>query len=337
MDVSTISGSPIAARMRSAALATRIESSRQPARYSDSDISVSRFWSNPRAKRANRSSFHHVHHTLRCRRISEHPRQSWRFQGRRRRRHPGRSRPSRIRLTRPPAVRDSHPNARCKECTMHDLGRRPDDAIDDARHAAADRAGRIGGGRAGRPPRRARAGGRRQDRHAIDPVRPHRPARHLLAQRRADGGRADQRRRRAGRAPDPARRPRQQGPAAGRPRASPASWSTPTGARSCSTPRRRPARSAVQEVVRDLKVFCVHTASETSSLTADPKLRVATAFRCARQGVHGQHRRRRLRGQGRERAEIHEMGDLLAGLRLRPRHDGAVSSPTSSISSRTSR
>lgn len=42
---------------------------------------------------------------------------------------------------------------------------------------------------------------------------------------------------------------------------------------------------AVQEVVRDLGVLCIHTASETSSLTADPKIRVATAFRCARQGV----------------------------------------------------
>jgi branched-chain amino acid transport system substrate-binding protein len=43
---------------------------------------------------------------------------------------------------------------------------------------------------------------------------------------------------------------------------------------------------AVQEVIRDLGTLCLHTASETSSLTADPKLRVATAFRCARQGVH---------------------------------------------------
>ncbi len=43
---------------------------------------------------------------------------------------------------------------------------------------------------------------------------------------------------------------------------------------------------AVQEVVRDLGVLCIHTSSETSSLTADPKLRVPTAFRCARQGVH---------------------------------------------------
>lgn len=43
---------------------------------------------------------------------------------------------------------------------------------------------------------------------------------------------------------------------------------------------------AVQEVVRDLGVFCIHTATETSALTADPKLRAPTAFRCARQGIH---------------------------------------------------
>lgn len=43
---------------------------------------------------------------------------------------------------------------------------------------------------------------------------------------------------------------------------------------------------AVQEVVRDLGVLCVHSTPETSSLTADPKIRAATAFRCARQGVH---------------------------------------------------
>ena len=44
---------------------------------------------------------------------------------------------------------------------------------------------------------------------------------------------------------------------------------------------------AVQEVVRDLgNVVCLHTNSETSSLTADPKIRAATAFRVARQGVH---------------------------------------------------
>lgn len=46
------------------------------------------------------------------------------------------------------------------------------------------------------------------------------------------------------------------------------------------------ASFAVQEVVRDLGVACLHTNSETSSLTADPKIRAATAFRVARQGVH---------------------------------------------------
>src|SRR6201995_4198615 len=44
---------------------------------------------------------------------------------------------------------------------------------------------------------------------------------------------------------------------------------------------------AVQEVVRDLgNVVCIHTNSETPSLTADPKIRAPTAFRTARQGVH---------------------------------------------------
>jgi branched-chain amino acid transport system substrate-binding protein len=43
---------------------------------------------------------------------------------------------------------------------------------------------------------------------------------------------------------------------------------------------------AVHEVARDLGVLVIHTCSETSSLTADPKLRVPTAFRCARQGIH---------------------------------------------------
>jgi len=43
---------------------------------------------------------------------------------------------------------------------------------------------------------------------------------------------------------------------------------------------------AVHEVVRDLGVLCLHTASETSSLTADPKQAVKTAFRSARQGIH---------------------------------------------------
>ena len=43
---------------------------------------------------------------------------------------------------------------------------------------------------------------------------------------------------------------------------------------------------AVHEVAKDLGVMVVHTCSETSSLTADPKLRVPTAFRMARQGIH---------------------------------------------------
>jgi branched-chain amino acid transport system substrate-binding protein len=43
---------------------------------------------------------------------------------------------------------------------------------------------------------------------------------------------------------------------------------------------------AVQEVAKDLGVLCIHTNSETSSLTADPKIRIPNAFRVARQGIH---------------------------------------------------
>ena len=43
---------------------------------------------------------------------------------------------------------------------------------------------------------------------------------------------------------------------------------------------------AVNEVARDLGVLCIHTNSETSSLTADPKLRLPNAFRICRQGIH---------------------------------------------------
>ncbi len=43
---------------------------------------------------------------------------------------------------------------------------------------------------------------------------------------------------------------------------------------------------AVHEVARDLGVLCLHNISETSSLTADPKLRIPNAFRTARQGIH---------------------------------------------------
>lgn len=43
---------------------------------------------------------------------------------------------------------------------------------------------------------------------------------------------------------------------------------------------------AVQEVAKDLGILCIHTNSETTSLTADPKIRIPNAFRTARQGVH---------------------------------------------------
>jgi len=43
---------------------------------------------------------------------------------------------------------------------------------------------------------------------------------------------------------------------------------------------------AVHEVARDLGVLVMHTCSETSSLSADPKIRTPLGFRCARQGVH---------------------------------------------------
>ena len=43
---------------------------------------------------------------------------------------------------------------------------------------------------------------------------------------------------------------------------------------------------AVHEVARDLGVLCIHNLSETSALTADPKIRIPNAFRSGRQGVH---------------------------------------------------
>ncbi len=43
---------------------------------------------------------------------------------------------------------------------------------------------------------------------------------------------------------------------------------------------------AVHEVARDLGVLCLHTNSETSSLSADPKLRLPNVFRVCRQGIH---------------------------------------------------
>lgn len=46
------------------------------------------------------------------------------------------------------------------------------------------------------------------------------------------------------------------------------------------------ASFAVNEVVRDMKQYCIHTNSETSSLTADPKNQVDWVFRGCRQGIH---------------------------------------------------
>jgi branched-chain amino acid transport system substrate-binding protein len=46
------------------------------------------------------------------------------------------------------------------------------------------------------------------------------------------------------------------------------------------------ATFAVNEVARDIKKFCIHCISETSSLTADPKNRIPWVFRAARQGIH---------------------------------------------------
>ena len=42
---------------------------------------------------------------------------------------------------------------------------------------------------------------------------------------------------------------------------------------------------AVHEVARDLGFLVIHTCSETSALTADPKMRIPNGFRAARQGV----------------------------------------------------
>ena len=46
------------------------------------------------------------------------------------------------------------------------------------------------------------------------------------------------------------------------------------------------AAFAIQEVAKDLGVLTMHMNSETSSLTADPKIRSWNAFRSARQGIH---------------------------------------------------
>ena len=46
------------------------------------------------------------------------------------------------------------------------------------------------------------------------------------------------------------------------------------------------AAFAIQEVAKELGVLTVHMNSETSSLTADPKIRSWNTFRAARQGIH---------------------------------------------------
>src|SRR5450830_118493 len=77
---------------------------------------------------------------------------------------------------------------------------------------------------------------------------------------------------------------------------------------------------AVHEVARDLKVLCLHTNSETSALTADPK-------QCIPRLPPGHPRLncwRRLRRQGRECQKARQMDDLLAGLRLRSRYHGPI-------------
>ena len=81
---------------------------------------------------------------------------------------------------------------------------------------------------------------------------------------------------------------------------------------------------AVHEVARDLGVLCIHTNSETSSLTADPKQHIPNAFRTARQGVHDFDRRRQLCRRDRQGQGPEEMGDLLARLCLWPRHHRRV-------------
>ncbi len=46
------------------------------------------------------------------------------------------------------------------------------------------------------------------------------------------------------------------------------------------------ASFAIQEVMRGLDAVCLHTVSEATPLSADPKLRVPNSFRSARQGIH---------------------------------------------------
>ena len=81
---------------------------------------------------------------------------------------------------------------------------------------------------------------------------------------------------------------------------------------------------AVHEVIRDLPVLCVHTCSETSQLTADPKLFIKTAFRCSRQGIHDAVAGGVYAAKVAKAKNLTKLDDLLAGLRLRPRQHRRV-------------
>ena len=81
----------------------------------------------------------------------------------------------------------------------------------------------------------------------------------------------------------------------------------------------------------------MHTNSETSSLTADPKLRVPTAFRTRAPGHPRCDRRRRLRRHDRQGQGPEDLDDLLAGLCLRPRQHRRVRAVPEALRARRSR
>ena len=144
---------------------------------------------------------------------------------------------------------------------------------------------------------------------------------------RDDRSREGQRRRRPGRPADRNGDPRFQGAAAGSARVARELVNT-DGCELLIDAEASSGAFAVHEVARDLGVLCIHTNSETSSLTADPKQHIPNAFRTARQGVHDFDRRRQLCGGDRQGQGLEEMGDLRAGLCLWPRHHRRVRRPT---------
>src|SRR5262249_34735851 len=77
---------------------------------------------------------------------------------------------------------------------------------------------------------------------------------------------------------------------------------------------------AVHEVARDLGMLTLHTNSETSSLSADPKLRLPNAFRAMPARRARFHRRRRVCREGCQSQKPDQVDDHVAGLCLRPRH-----------------